>query len=147
MSTGMMIAYLPADPNPAWCLQDLPHMTLVYAGQSEDHPPSFFNELTKEALTVARQFGGFVLDVTGIEEYGEGADAVDVLELYPTPQLLMARRVVEKYNASSYKDFKPHATIGPAGSANQLSSIPSRIAFHTLGVFDGTRKITFDSMW
>lgn len=147
MSNGIMLAYLPMDPQPTWCLQDNPHLTLVYAGSTEDHPESFFNELAKEGLAIARQFGGFTLDVTGIEEFGEGVEAVDVLELYPTPQLMMARKAVAKYNASSYTDYKPHATIGPAGSANLLPSIPTRISFNRLGVFYGDRKLTFDTYW
>lgn len=140
-----MIAYLPMDES--WCRQDLPHMTLVYCGSVNDMKPSDFNELTKEALMISRMSHGPTLDVIGVEEFGEGIEAVDVLELYPTPALLVARRLVEKWNGSSYKEFRPHATIGPVGSADTLERIPTRITFPRLGVFFGDRKMVFDLSW
>lgn len=145
MSDGVMIAYLPMDES--WCRQDLPHMTLVYAGSVNDLKPTDYNALCKDALMVAKAGRGPTLDVTGVEVFGEGDEAVDVLELYPTPALLVARRLVEKWNGSQYKDFRPHATIGPVGSADLLSRIPTRITFPRLGVFFGDKKMVFDLSW
>lgn len=110
-----MIAFLPSDGS--WCKQPLPHMTLVYAGKTEDRPDSDFNELSKDAITAARITGSFSLPVMGVEELGEDDEAVDVLTFYPSPQLLVARNLVKHWNASSFTNYKPHATIGPAGSA------------------------------
>lgn len=92
-------------------------MTLVYAGKTEDRSPVDFNTLVKDTITCARLMGSFRLEVVSIEEFGEGDEAVDVLTFQPTPKLIAARSIVEYWNASQYKDYKPHATIGPAGSA------------------------------
>jgi hypothetical protein len=53
VSDGVMLAFLPTDTS--WCQQPLPHMTLVYAGTIADLPMSAFNDLAKDAITVARQ--------------------------------------------------------------------------------------------
>ena len=125
MNTQAMIAYLPVDGS--WCKQDLPHMTLVYAGETANLQASDFNAMAKDALSAARITGSFSLAVTGVEEFGEDADAVDVLTFHPTPQLLVARQTVEKWNASQFKDYKPHGTIGPAGSAISMMPATSRL--------------------
>jgi 2'-5' RNA ligase len=109
-----MIAFLPE--NGAWCKQDLPHMTLVFAGPVEDLQPTDLNAMAKDAISAARITGPFSLPVISVERFGDGDDAVDVLVFYPTPQLLLARKIVEHWNKSEFA-FRPHATIGPAGSA------------------------------
>lgn len=118
-----MIAYLPSDGS--WCQQPFPHMTLVFAGKTADRPESDFNSLIKDAITAARVTGSFSLNVTGVDQLG-GGDAlnppVDALVFYPTPQLLLARQLVEKWNASQFATFLPHATIGPAGSASNMTA-------------------------
>lgn len=115
MSDSAMIAFLPT--NGSWCKQDFPHMTLVYAGLIEGRPESDFNNLAKDGISAARSVGSFSLNVTGVETLGDAGEEVDALMLYPTPQLLIARKLVEQWNDSELKDFLPHATIGPAGSA------------------------------
>lgn len=115
MNNSTMIAYLPSDGS--WCKQPLPHMTLVYAGETAGRAESDYNSLIKDAVIASRITGSFSLPVTGIEEFGEDEEAVDVLTFYPSPQLLTARNLVKSWNASQYTDYKPHATIGPAGSA------------------------------
>lgn len=155
-----MIAYLPVDGS--WCKQDLPHMTLVYAGKIGDRSQSDFNALAKDALSAARITGSFSLQVTGVEELGADEDAVDALIFYPTPQLLIARNLVESWRQDNYPIFKPHGTIGPAGSAAQIeyehntrdpysNDVPSRrydglplnVYFNRMVVCWGDQKLIF----
>lgn len=111
-SEGIMIAFLPTSSE--WCEQDLPHMTLVYAGVISDRSPGDFNSLAKDAASVALMTPRFGLRVAGVEVFGD-EEKVNVLRLRPTPELLAARHFVESWNASSHP-FNPHATIGPATS-------------------------------
>jgi 2'-5' RNA ligase len=161
MSTGQcMIAYLPSDGS--WCKQELPHMTLVYGGKTSDRSESDFNAMVKDAVTAARMTGSFSLEVTGVEEFGEDDEAVDVLTFYPTPRLLLARSSVKHWNASQYTDYKPHGTIGPAGSAAEMQynyeqssryldedgrrrrdGLPLSVFFNRVGIFWDDKKIIF----
>lgn len=166
MADGVMIAYLPE--NGAWCKQDLPHMTLVYCGTIEENQPTDLNAMAKDAISAARVTGPFSLQVTAVEQMGEDQEAVDVLSFYPTPQLLVARKLVEHWNKSEYKEFKPHATIGPAGSAftDQVpyydepsideystsrygmmknSTLPDRLYFNRIAVVWGEKKLVFNT--
>jgi 2'-5' RNA ligase len=166
MSDGVMIAYLPE--NGAWCKQDLPHMTLVYAGTLEEFNPSDLNALGKDAISAARVTGPFSLPVTSVEQFGEDEEALDVLVFYPTPQLILARNIVERWNKSQHAEFKPHAAIGPVGSAfsdkvgyvddgssaNEYreydrryirQSLPDRLYFNRIAVCWGDKKLVFNT--
>src|SRR5688572_25809770 len=113
---GIMIALLPSHTE--WCRQSTPHMTLVYAGLIEDHSPSAFNELAKDASALAMTNQPMTLRTKGLEVFGEGSvdsPKVDVILLEPNPELLAMRRLVEKWDASEYP-FRPHVTIGPQGT-------------------------------
>jgi hypothetical protein len=92
-------------------------MTLAYAGPIADLKESDLNAMTKDAISAARVTGTFSLNVTSVDRLGEGEDEVDVLMLHATPQLLVARNIVSKWDRSGFPDYKPHATIGPVGSA------------------------------
>jgi 2'-5' RNA ligase len=166
MADGVMIAYLPEEG--AWCKQDLPHMTLVYAGTIDERQPTDLNDLAKDAISAARITGPFSLPVTGVEVYGEDDEAVDVLVLYPTPQLLLARNLVKHWNKSEFTEYKPHATIGPEGSASatevpyvddgrtdyyedsrymrvKKSTLPDRLYFNRIAVVWGDKKLVFNT--
>jgi 2'-5' RNA ligase len=137
-----MLAFLPTDGS--WCQQPLPHLTLVYAGSIEDLPVTAFNDLAKDAITVARQTRPFSLDVTGIDQFGEGSEdnpSVDVLTLKPIPSLLAARHLVDGWNASQHP-FNPHCTIGPEGSAQ--GNLPVQLYFDRILVAWGNRNIVFN---
>lgn len=134
---GVMIAFVPTDGS--WCKQPLPHLTLVYAGSLIDLPLSAFNELAKDAISVARTTRPFSLDVLGVEVFGE-EEKVDVLRFQSTPQLELARRLVEKWNASEHP-FSPHCTIGPEGSAE--GNLPTRLWFEQIIVAWGNRLLRF----
>lgn len=133
-----MIAYLPTEGG--WCKQPLPHMTLVYAGTLAEHDYSDFNQLAKDAISVSRLTPPFSLDVTGVEVFGE-EDKVEVLTLSTTPELIRARELVEYWNASEYRDFKPHATVGPLGSARGV--LPTKLYFDRIMVAFGNENMTF----
>jgi 2'-5' RNA ligase len=158
MSDAVMIAYLPA--NGSFVKQDFPHMTLVYGGPITGLDKSQFNSLGKDGVSAARTTGSFSLNVTGVETLGNAGEEVDVLTLYPTPQLLVARQIVEKWNKSEFKDFLPHVTIGPVGSAyaqrildspdessysnRRRDLLPSNIFFDRLAVCWGDERLIFN---
>lgn len=158
MSDGTLIAFLPEDGS--WCKTDFPHMTLVYGRELGDMQDSDLNAMAKDAISAARITGPFSLSVTSVDQMGEGLDEVDVLTLYPTPQLLLARTIVERWDNSEFKEFKPHATIGPVGSAfaEQINynntagstyyrrqSLPDRLYFDRIAVCWGDRKLVFNT--
>jgi hypothetical protein len=161
MSTDLMIAYLPSDGS--WCKQDFPHMTLVWGGPVADKPDTQFNELAKDAISASRVTGSFSLNVTGVEELGGGDTgnaAVDALVFFPTPQLLLARKLVEKWDAAGFSTYLPHATIGPAGSAVDMSvpssvwpdvngrtppkGLPSSLWFNRIAICWGDKRVVFN---
>lgn len=163
MTDTAMIAYLPEDGS--WCKQDLPHMTLAYAGPIADLQDTDLNAMGKDAISAARITGPFSLPVTAVEQLGESNEAVDALILYPTPQLLLARNVVAKWDTGEFP-FKPHATIGPVGSAlsdtvpfldqgmdigesryqmMKRSTLPDRLYFNRIAVCWGDKKLVFNT--
>lgn len=158
MSDDSMIAFLPS--NGSWVKQDFPHMTLVYGGSIEGRDISEFNQMGKDAITAARAIRTFSLNATGVETLGEEPDRVDTLVFYPTPQLLVARKIVESWNKSEFTDFKPHVTIGPAGSAyadmvkvstndyeypkRRRDMLPTSVYFDRLAVCWGDDRLIFD---
>lgn len=143
MPEGIMIAFLPYG-DLSWMQQSLPHMTLVYAGETADHPPTDFNALAKDALSAARIMRrSFDLPVTEVKQLGNAQDGiVDALVLYPSPDLILARKLVEHWNASQYTEFLPHVTIGPEGSAQ--GKLPSSLWFNRIGVFWDQQSMLFD---
>ena len=153
-----MIAFLPA--NGTWVKQDFPHLTLVYAGPITDRDSGEFNAMGKDAISAARVTGSFTLNATGVETLGEGVEEVDALILYPTPQLLVARQIVQSWNKSEFPELLPHVTIGPAGSAyaqrvvdnpdemsytsRQKNMLPSSVYFDRLAVCWGNDRLIFN---
>lgn len=136
-SDSVMIALLPITTD--WCRIECPHMTLVYAGEKKDLPSTAFNELAKDAASIAMLSRPIMLQVTGVEIFGE-EDKVNVLRLLPTSELWAMRRMVEKWNKSEYP-FRPHATIGPA---NQYEvNTPSHLAFDRVMVGWGDDQLVF----
>jgi 2'-5' RNA ligase len=159
MSDTAMIAFLPA--NGSWAKQDFPHLTLVYAGEIADRDQNELNAMGKDGISAARAVGGsFSLNVTGVETLGDPGEEVDVLTVYPTPQLLVARRIVESWNKSEFTEFLPHVTVGPAGSAyaqrvvdstdeysysnRRRDLLPSTIHFDRLAVCWGDDRLLFN---
>lgn len=136
-SDSVMIALLPATDE--WCKIDLPHLTLVYAGKKDALKPTAFNELAKDAASLAMLSGPLSLKVLGKEVFGGSEDKVDVFRLKPTPELLAMRRVVEHWNASEHP-FNPHVTIGPEGS---VVEDPKYITFNRILVEWGNDGLTF----
>jgi len=153
-----MVAFLPA--NGSFVKQDFPHMTLIYGGLITDRDKNDFNAMGKDGISAARATGSFSLNVTGVETLGDAGEEVDALMLYPTPQLLVARQLVEKWDTSGFSEFLPHVTVGPAGSAfaesvfdqrDELSYstrrkdlLPSTIYFDRLAVCWGDDRLIFN---
>ena len=157
MSDQAMIAFLPA--NAPYVKQDFPHLTLVYAGPIADRDRSEFNQMGKDGISAARVTGSFSLSVTGVDTLGDAGEEVDALLLHPTPQLLVARKMVESWNKSEFTEFLPHVTIGPAGSAyadrmldnpdevnymnRRRNQLPSSIYFDRVAVCWGDDRLIF----
>lgn len=136
-SDSVMIALLPVTND--WCHIDLPHMTLVYAGLTKDLKQTTFNELAKDAASIAMLANPITLKVLGTEVFGT-EDKVDVLRFQPTPELWAMRRAVERWNASEHP-FNPHVTVGPTGYFVETS--PSYIAFNRIMVGWGKESLIF----
>lgn len=135
-SSGVMIALLPTTSD--WCKVEPPHMTLVYAGVKEDMKPGDFNELAKDAASIAMLSSPIGLQVVARETFGENSD-VDAFRLRPTPELLAMRRSVESWNASKHT-FSPHVTIGPVGTFVEFA--PRYITFDRIMAAFGDETIT-----
>ena len=134
-----MIALLPTTTD--WCKIKLPHMTLVYAGEvGKDVKDTDFNVLAKDAASIASMTGPLSVKVTGVETLGD-EERVDALMLEQTTLLNSMRHLVERWNASQYKDFRPHCTIGPEGSF--LEFTPMYLTFDRICVSWGKQLIPF----
>lgn len=135
---SVMIALLPTIAD--WCRLELPHMTLVYAGEIPDLKPTDHNEMAKMALSIAMICGPITLHVFTTDVFGDGQDKVDVLRLKTTPELLAMRQMVERWNASEHP-FNPHVTVGPVGSITDL--IPAAIRFDRIMVAWGDDQLVY----
>jgi 2'-5' RNA ligase len=135
-----MIALLPTVTD--WCKIDLPHLTLVYAGETKDLKESDFNEMAKDASALAMTNGPIGLYVSGLDVFGgRGYDTeVDVIRLEPTSQLLAMRRLVEGWNKSEYP-FNAHCTIGPVGGPRE--PMPRALLFDRILVGWNREYLTF----
>jgi len=137
-----MIALLPTTAE--WCRIKLPHLTLVYAGEIEGRSLMDFNDLAKDACSLAMMNMRLTLEVTSKELFGNWsanpADQVDVFRLRPTDQLMGMRHFVERWNASEFTEYKPHVTIGAPG---QFVEQPSYITFDRIGAYWGDKYLTF----
>lgn len=137
-----MIALLPISSE--WCKIDLPHLTLVYAGKVADLKPDSFNDMAKDAASIAMLARPLTLQVLDKEIFGnwseDPSDRVDVLRLRATSELLAMRHAVERWNASEFKEYNPHVTIGPPGS---IVDKPLYIAFDRIAAYFGDQCLTF----
>lgn len=136
---GVMVALLPITTD--WSQLEVPHLTLVYAGKKGDLSPSVFNELAKDASSIAMLSRPVTLRVMGPEVMGSEPDEkVNVLKLLPSSEVWAMRRSLEKWNASEHP-FVPHVTVGPMAllPVNQ----PPYIAFDRICVGWGEEYLTF----
>lgn len=136
-----MIALLPITTD--WCKIECPHMTLVYAGNINDLGPGTFNQLAKDAASLAMLSSRLYLGVSGVAVFGEDTmenPKVNVLTLQPNSELLAMRAMVEHWNQSKFP-FKPHCTIGPA--SDMVPQVPPSLAFDRLMVGYGEDQLTF----
>lgn len=137
-SDSVMISLLPITTD--WCNIELPHMTLVYAGEIKNLKSTSFNDISKDAASLSMLATPLTLQVLGVEQFGDEGEKVDVLKLRPTSALLAMRNFVEDWNASEYP-FTPHATIGPVGSLRGM--MPQYLAFDRIMVSWGKDCLTF----
>ena len=136
-SDSVMIALLPTTSE--WCKIELPHMTLVYAGEKKDLRANAFNELAKDAASIAMMQGPLHLRVTQVDVFGD-EDKVNVLKLQPSSELLAMRRFVERWNKSAYP-FNPHCTIGPVQPF--VADTPRYVGFDRIMVGWGEDQLVF----
>lgn len=139
---GVMIALLPTSSD--WCNIELPHLTLVYAGTTADLKTTDFNELAKDAASLAMLSRPIFLRVLGVEVFGD-TEKVNALKLQPSSELWAMRRFVEDWNASSFP-FNPHCTIGPPSSPTQgylEDPAPRALGFDRIYVGFGEQNLTF----
>lgn len=139
---SVMIALLPIVSD--WCHIELPHLTLVYAGEKDKLQASDFNAIAKDACSLAALSRPITLQVLNKEVFGnwtdDPLDQVDVYRLRNSPELMAMRHLVEKWNASEFP-FNPHVTIGPTGTI--VETPPRYIAFDRVLVGWGKEYLTF----
>ena len=138
-STSAMVALLP-DGDTSWCLQTLPHVTLVYAGQVDDAAPGTRERLEQACAELALTHAPMIVPVTGVDTFGR-EERVDVLTL-AVDRLAPLRAAVEWANASEFTEFKPHATVGPEGSAASID-VPATLTFSRLMLSWGHDDVTW----
>ncbi len=141
-TSSAMIALLPITSD--WCHIDLPHMTLVYAGEIKDLQSTDFNQMAKDAAALAMLSRPLTLQVLNREQFGNwsenSSDACDVYRLRPSSELMAMRHTVEGWNASEWP-FNPHVTIGPPGTVVEMQ--PNYLAFDRVMVAWGQESLTF----
>lgn len=136
-SNSVMVALLPI--NGGFSKLELPHLTLVYAGELTDQPSGRFNEMAKVASLIGSVFGKITLTSMGLDVFGDD-EKVTVLRLFPTPELMAMRKLVEQWNASKHP-FNPHVTIAPQGVS--VTGYPSLVTFDKLAICFGEEKLEF----
>lgn len=133
-------------------------MTLVWGGPIADRTEADHNRLIKDGISALRLTKNFNLPVTGIEQLGDEGERVDVLALYPSPELLLARNLVSSWDSGEFSDYMPHATIGPEGSAAAVmenpplysegyrrQALPTRLYFNRIAICWGDKRTIFTS--
>ena len=138
-SSSVMVALLPTTDY--WCRIELPHVTLVYAGEIPDLSDSIRNELAKETISIAIDFQPFTVDVLTTEVFGE-EEKFNVLILETTTELKKMRERLAYWNKSEHKTFRPHATIGPVDSP--IETPPARLTFDRILFRWGTNNLICD---
>lgn len=138
-NTTSMIALLPATS--FWCKKDLPHLTLVYAGEIKDRDPGDYNMMAKDAASIAMLTRPLTLSVKEVDVFGEETK-VDVLTFQMSSELEAIRHAVKDWDESDYDKFKPHATMGPVGT-RMLVPIPEVVTFDRIYVGWGEECLTF----
>lgn len=139
---SVMIALLPTTTD--WCKIELPHMTLVFAGKKQDHEDGTYNEIAKDAASIAMVSSRLTCEV--IERTTMGGNwkpdepQCDVYRLRASDELLAMRNFVERWNASEWP-FNPHVTIGSVGTPVEYP--PKYITFDRIGVFWGNESLKF----
>lgn len=134
-----MIAFLPDDLYVGEAsLPDFPHMTLVYAGVIQDRTPTEINDIAKDAISLSRLISSFSTPIMGLDVFGD-EERVRVLTLHTTPQLYAARKLVERWNKSQYKEFRPHITLGPEETV--VSVVPQKIHFSRIAACWGETRL------
>lgn len=137
-SKSVMVALLPTETH--WCKIDLPHLTLVYAGEVPDLPPGTFNAIAKDASSLAMLARPVTARCDKIEKFGPDEDPVDVIRMFPNQELFAMRNFLETWNRSEYP-FNPHVTIGPYGSFT--GEVPFALTFDRIIVSWGVENLTF----
>lgn len=130
----VMIALLPTTT--FWCRIDLPHLTLVYAGDVTNLTQDDKSSMAKTVADIAKSFNPVPAVVLGTNVFGEGEEMVEVLELKLNEQLDVMRSMVQHWNASQYTEFKPHVTVGDLKFHGSL--VPNIITFDRIGLFWGS---------
>jgi 2'-5' RNA ligase len=140
IDNGVMIAFLPSQDSAEYSTLEVPHMTLVYAGQRDDLSPNDYSALAKDAAAISMFTPPFTLVTTGVDIFGDDTERVKVLKFRPTPELLAMRRFVEHWNKSEHP-FTPHSTIGPFNT--DLAFVPRAVFFDKITMGWGKEYLTF----
>ena len=135
---SVMVALFPTTGY--WTELELPHLTLVYAGETTNLSFTDHNELAKVALDLSLRFPPQILTVADLEVFGEPPSEVDVFSVIPSEDVLNMRDELEIWDEGKYP-FNPHVTIGPKGSFKGLR--PKTLTFPTIAVCWGDNRTVY----
>lgn len=139
-SDVVMIALLPKET--AWAgSQKLLHMTLVYAGNIQELAPYEHNEMLKKAMMIAATTRPLVLQTMRVETLGEAADAVDAVIVNPSGDLVSLSKECRPWNASQYRDWVAHITVGKSGTFK--GTLPTTLTFDRILVAWGEQHTIY----
>jgi 2'-5' RNA ligase len=123
-----------------WTELELPHMTLVYAGEISDLNFTDQTELAKLALDFSLRYPPQILTVADLEVFGEPPKEVDVFTVIPSEDVLDMRDELELWDVSEHS-FNPHVTIGPRGTFQGLR--PQTLTFTSIAVCWGDNRTVY----
>lgn len=134
-----MVALLPS--NNYFSGVEMPHLTLVYLGKLSDLKQEVFQEVVYKVSHLASLISPF--NVTGhkLEVLGPPGDQVEALTFKKHPKLSALRYFLEEYNASEYKEFKPHITINKRNE--ETFALPDIVNFEKMVVSWGAHDVVF----
>jgi len=136
--TKVIVSLIPDDTS--WCLQDSPHMTLVYVGEIEEVKNYELGNLFKEVSELAKVTRPVLAKVDGHDIFGE-EEKVDVLVISKEKPIMDLRKSLSHWDKSIFPTFEPHATIGPVGSFT--GKIPMYLLFGKIEIMMGDTVLPF----
>ena len=135
IARGIMVCLYPAEGEADWSTEEPPHLTLVYGGKTGESDVSQ-DDLLEVAQYISDQYGPMSINADRLDTLGKTGEA-NVVMMERTPALIDMRRLLNKFNRSEFKTFKPHVTIDNDGDEGGMDEAPDNIYFDAIAVHYG----------